>query len=166
MDDEGAARRATQLLIAQGHRHIGMIGGASEYSLSQRRIDGWRDEMARSDLSTTDLLVPGNFTYDSGLAGARALLERDHRPSAIISSNDQMALATLDVATQLGLTVPADLSIISFDNTAAVRYAQPPITAVRSAHRGHGVAGGGTDYRCPENRPDSGRADPRVGHAD
>ncbi|MBN8501685.1 MAG: substrate-binding domain-containing protein, partial [Sphingomonadales bacterium] len=51
-------------------------------------------------------------------------------PSAIIASNDQMALATLEVARQRGLIVPTDLSLISFDNTPLVHFTQPPLTAV------------------------------------
>lgn len=130
MDDEGSARRATQLLIALGHQRIGLIGGSSEYSLSQRRTDGWRAEMAQAGLSTHGLFAPGDFTYESGLASAHALLAQDDPPTAIIASNDRMALAVLAVAEKRNLCVPGDLSIISFDNSAAVRHAQPPMTAI------------------------------------
>src|SRR3546814_12943731 len=51
-------------------------------------------------------------------------------PTAIIVSNDQMALATLEVARSRGLELPRDLSLISFDNTPIVRFTQPPLTAV------------------------------------
>lgn len=130
MDDEGSARRAARLLIDQGHRAIGIIGGSRKYSLSQRRIAGWRAAMDEAGLTTEGLLAPGDFTYESGLTGARALLARAERATAIIASNDQMALATLAVAGEMGLAVPADLSIISFDDTPAIRYAQPAITAI------------------------------------
>ena len=76
------------------------------------------------------LLAEGDFSYASGEAGARALLAGPNPPSAIIASNDQMSLATLEVARELGLDVPRDLSIVSFDNTPIVHFSQPPLTAV------------------------------------
>ncbi len=130
MDDEGAAREVTQYLIDRGHCRIGFISGSSEYALSGWRVDGWRGAMTGAKLATEDLLAEGDFSYASGEAAARRLLERSDRPTAIIASNDQMALATLEVARSLGLGVPQDLSLISFDNTPLVHFTQPPLTAV------------------------------------
>ncbi len=130
MDDEGSARRATQMLVELGHKRIGFIAGAKEYSLSQRRVDGWQDVMKEQGLSVHGLLRQGDFSHQSGLVAARALLDRADRPSAIIASSDQMALATLVIAEDMGLEVPRDLSVISFDNSPAIRYATPSITAV------------------------------------
>lgn len=130
MDDEGSARKATAYLIARGHHRIGFIAGSREYALSGWRIDGWRAAMAAAGLSTEGLLAEGDFSYASGEVAARHLLERADRPSAIIASNDQMALATLEVARGLNLAVPQDLSLISFDNTPLVHFTQPPLTAV------------------------------------
>ncbi len=58
------------------------------------------------------------------------MLERRNRPTAIIAGNDQMAMATNKVAHEMGLKVPGDLSLISFDNTPVVRFVQPPLTAI------------------------------------
>ena len=130
MDDEGSAARATRHLIDLGHRRIGFISGSVEYDLSHWRIDGWRAEMAAAGLPVDGLLAEGDFSYASGEAGARALLAGPNPPSAIIASNDQMSLATLEVARELELDVPRDLSIVSFDNTPIVHFSQPPLTAV------------------------------------
>lgn len=130
MDDEGSARTATRYLIDHGHQRIGFIAGSAEYNLSAWRIDGWRAEMAAVGLPTAGLLAEGDFSYASGEVAARTLLDRADPPSAIIASNDQMALATLEVARQRGLVVPDDLSLISFDNTPLVHFTQPPLTAV------------------------------------
>jgi LacI family transcriptional regulator len=130
MDDEGSARTACQHLLGLGHRRIGFIAGSSEYELSQWRIDGWRAVMAEAGASCEGLLELGDFSYASGEAAARRLLSGPHRPTAIIASNDQMALATLEVAREIGLEVPRDLSLISFDNTPIVRFTQPPLTAI------------------------------------
>jgi LacI family transcriptional regulator len=130
MDDEGSAAAATRYLAARGHRRIGFIAGAAEYNLSGWRIDGWKAAMADAGLQADGLLQAGDFTYASGERAARALLALTTPPTAIIASNDQMALATLEVARTLGRLVPDDLSIISFDNTPMMQFTQPQLTAI------------------------------------
>lgn len=130
MDDDHAARLATAHLADLGHRRIAMIAGSLEYSLSNWRVAGWKAEMAHRRLPTEGLLAQGDFSYESGEAAARALLAVSDRPTAIIASNDRMALACLAVAREQGLDVPADLSLISFDNTPVVRFTEPALTAV------------------------------------
>lgn len=130
MDDEGSARVATEHLIALGHRAIGFIAGSAEYSLSEWRIAGWREAMEAAGFVTEGLLARGDFTYDSGLAAANTLLARGERPTAIVASSDQMTLASLEAASKAGLSVPRDLSLVSFDNTPIVRFSRPALTAV------------------------------------
>jgi LacI family transcriptional regulator len=130
MDDERAARLATEHLVELGHRRIGFISGSDEYSLSQWRVDGWRSAMKAAGLSSAGLLAKGDFTFASGEIAARHLLGLAEPPTAIIASSDQMALATLEVARDLGLAVAADLSLISFDDTPIARFAVPPLTSV------------------------------------
>lgn len=130
MDDEGSARIATQYLIDSGHSRIGFISGSPEYNLSGWRIDGWRAAMAGAGFDCSGLLAEGDFSYVSGEAATRQLLNGANPPTAIIASNDQMALATLEVARSMGFSVPRDLSLISFDNTPLVHFTQPPLTAV------------------------------------
>jgi LacI family transcriptional regulator len=130
MGDEGSARMATDHLLQLGHQRIGFIAGSDEYSLSQWRVDGWRQAMATHGLPTDGLCVPGEFTFEDGLAATARLLDSRNPPTAIIAGNDQMALAVLDVAKERGLSVPADLSLISFDNSPVVRFTQPQLTAI------------------------------------
>lgn len=130
MDDEHAAALATAHLADLGHRRIGFIAGSPEYSLSAWRVAGWVAEMERRGLSVEGLMAQGDFSYESGEAAARSLLSSGNPPTAIIASNDRMVLACLAIARERGLAVPADLSLISFDNTPVVRFTQPPLTAV------------------------------------
>lgn len=130
MDDDGAARSATDYLIGLGHRRIGFIAGPDDYELSGWRVDGWRGAMAAAGLATDGLLARGDFGYASGRAAAIALLDGPSPPSAIIASNDHMTLATLEVADERDLSVPDDLSLISFDDTPIIRFGHPPITAI------------------------------------
>lgn len=130
MDDERAARLATEHLIALGHRRIGFIAGADEYELSEWRVAGWRAAMKTAGLDTDGLLGRGDFGWASGRACALALLDGERPPTAIIASSDLMTLATLELARGRGMAVPGDLSLISFDDTPIVRFVQPPLTAV------------------------------------
>ena len=97
MGDELLAGKATDHLIELGHTRIGFISGPAEYSLTSWRVDGWREAMANAEFDCDGLLERGDFGFESGLAAARALLDGDIRPTAIIASSDQMALATLAV---------------------------------------------------------------------
>ena len=130
MGDEGAAHLATTRLAELGHRRIAMIAGPSQYSLSGWRIKGWKRALAEAGLPHEGLLEVGDFGYESGTRAARALLDRNPDLTAIIASSDQMALAALGVARDRGLSVPGDLSLISFDNTPIVRFTNPPLTAI------------------------------------
>ncbi|WP_066822108.1 LacI family DNA-binding transcriptional regulator [Sphingomonas mali] len=130
MDDERAARLATEHLIGLGHQRIGFIAGPADYEVSGWRVDGWRATMTAAGLPTDGLLAVGDFSYASGKAAAAQLLGRSPAPTAIVASNDQMALATLEVGRDRGLAVPRDLSLISFDDTPIVRFTHPPLTAV------------------------------------
>ncbi|MDY0967056.1 MULTISPECIES: LacI family DNA-binding transcriptional regulator [Sphingomonas] len=130
MDDARAARIATEHLVALGHRRIGFIAGPAEYELSGWRVDGWRAAMADAGLACTDLLASGDFSHASGRAAARTLFALPEPPTAIIGSNDQMTLATLELARETGRRVPEDLSLISFDDTPIIRLAHPPLTAI------------------------------------
>ena len=130
MDDAGAARLATEHLLALGHRRIGFIAGPPDYELSGWRIDGWQAAMAAAGLETESLLLRGDFGYASGREAATGLLASADPPTAIIASNDQMALATMEVARERGLAVPDALSVVSFDDTPIVRFVRPPLTAI------------------------------------
>ncbi len=129
MGDSRMAGVATRHLLAKGHRRIGLIAGPREYAVSDRRKAGWLAAMEEAGLET-DLCERGDFSYASGEAATRKLLSQPDRPTAIIASNDQMALAANDVAREMGLAVPRDLSLISFDNSPVVRFVQPPLTAI------------------------------------
>jgi len=132
MDDAAAAAAATDHLIGLGHRRIGFITGSDEYSLSGARLTGFRSAIRAAGLKSDDSLIgKGDFTFESGAEATRKLLALDDRPTAIVASSDQMALAALEVARAQGLEVPRDLSIISFDDTPIARFCVPPLTAIR-----------------------------------
>ncbi len=131
MDDRAAAIETVEYLAGLGHRRIAFIAGSPEYALSEQRLGGYHDAVARLGLDADPALVQtGDFSPESGEAAARQLLALPHPPTAIIASGDQMALAALSVAQDQGLVVPDDLSLVSFDGTPIVRMSTPPLTSI------------------------------------
>ncbi|NMW30486.1 LacI family DNA-binding transcriptional regulator [Altererythrobacter sp. RZ02] len=130
MGDQDAARKATEHLLGLGHTNIGFIAGPSDYLLSGWRLAGWKGAMESAGCATSGKSQEGDFSFASGAAAAKILLCQSDRPTAILASNDHMAVATMEVASELGLSVPTDLSVISFDNTPMAIFARPSLTAV------------------------------------
>ena len=132
MDEAAASAAATEHLLSLGHRRIAFITGSDEYALSAARLEGYRAAMRKAGLGDDPSLVArGDFTYASGAEATRTLLSSPEPPTAIVASSDQMSLAALHVARAQGLDVPRDLSIVSFDDTPIVKFATPPLTAIR-----------------------------------
>ena len=132
MDEEGAARGATEHLIGLGHRIIAFVAGSPSYGNSARRVAGFHQAIAEAGLpSEAGLVGTGDFHFDSAVAAIEAMLACSERPTAIIADNDEMAFAALHVADRKGLRVPDDLSVISFENTPGVRFSVPTLTAIR-----------------------------------
>lgn len=129
LDDDHAARLATEHLVELGHSRIGFIAGSPEYELSAWRVAGWRAAMAEAGLPLDGLLAESDFSLASGEAAAERLL--DASATAIISANDQTALGVLAVAQARGLEVPHDLSLVSFDDTPVIRFGHPSLTAIQ-----------------------------------
>ena len=134
MDDETAAYEMTQHLLQQGHRKIAFIRGHRDHSASSLRHAGYMKAMAEAGVKVPDnLIVQGDFSFESGAAAARALLSLDEftRPTAIFASNDDMAAAVISTASQRGLNVPEQLSVCGFDDTPLARVVWPALTTVR-----------------------------------
>ena len=132
MDDAQAADDMTTHLINAGHRRIGFIKGHTNHMASDDRLFGYRRALDRVGIPfEPQLVVDGEFDFDSGVAGARALLDLTARPSAIFASNDDMAAGVLAVAHDRGINVPADLSVAGFDDTTLARTVWPPLTTIR-----------------------------------
>lgn len=131
---------ATQHLLALGHRRIAYLGGPAMAACNQARAHGYRAAMeAENTPIPRGYVRTGDFTYQSGLRGAAALLDRGERPTAIFAGNDEIALSVIEAARTHGLRVPIDLSVIGFDDTLPARMASPPLTTVRQPLREMGA---------------------------
>lgn len=132
IDDESAAHVMATWLIKLGHRRIGFIAGATDQTASALRQAGFERALREAGIPRTpSLIVAGDFTYRSGLAAARKLLEQSPPPTAIFASNDDMAVATVALAHRMGLQVPDDLTVCGFDDTAIATTTWPELTTIR-----------------------------------
>ena len=127
---------ATQHLLALGHRRIAYLGGPAAAAANQARAHGYRAAMEARKVPVPDAYVrSGEFTYQTGMLGAAALLDLDTAPTAVFAGNDEIALGVIETARTRGLRVPEDLSVVGFDDTLLARVASPPLTTVRQPLR-------------------------------
>ena len=125
------ARLATEHLLALGHRRIAFITGDPSHPDAIDRERGYLAALAAAGVSANPgLTVPGLFTEDSGQLAVNRLLDGRERFTAIFAANDQMAQGACLGLQRRGLRVPQDVSVVGFDDLAASRYTQPPLTTV------------------------------------
>lgn len=131
VDNLGGGRQATQHLIELGHRRIGCITGPSTTTPSAERVTGYCAALAKAGIAVDEALIArGDFQFAGGYAGAQMLLALPEPPTAIFACNDLMAMGTIAAAAAKGLRVPADLSIVGFDNSTIAGYTMPALTTV------------------------------------
>ena len=132
MNDGAAARTAVEHLLDLGHERIAFITGNPEYTASADRLAGYQEAMETAGVTIEPgWIQQGDFTYESGLAAMEALQLLEQPVTAIIASSDEMALAVLAAARSREVAIPDTLSLISFDDTPAVRLSTPSMTAIR-----------------------------------
>ncbi|QDX26560.1 LacI family transcriptional regulator [Sphingomonas suaedae] len=152
IDDAAAAQEATAHLIAHGHRAIAFVTGPDTHISSVERLKGYRAALAETGIAfDPDLVVAGDYSFDSGRRAARALLDRAMPPSAIFAGNDDMAAGALAVAHERGIPVPDQLSIAGFDDSDLAAAVWPPLTTVRQPV--HELARSAADLLLDPQRP-------------
>lgn len=129
------ARGATECLIAAGHRRIAMIEGQSHTEVSRDRLKGYRQALASHDIPfDADLVRPGNWEPSAGYGQTMELMRLQHPPTAIFCSNDLTALGCYDALKELGLRIPADVSVVGYDDRPVAHFMRPPLTTVLLPH--------------------------------
>jgi LacI family transcriptional regulator len=110
-------------LFGLGHKRIGFISGRAELESSNRRLKGYLDALEKEGLSIDEqLIASGDYTTETGIECAHHLLSLEHPPTAIFASNDQSAMGVFQVAQEMGLRIPEDLSVVGFDNIMESKY--------------------------------------------
>ena len=161
VDDEAAARTAAEHLLHLGHERFAIVSFAlspggwdgianpvrqeqAAFRVSRLRLQGYRAALEDAGLLWSKVPVyecPGS-SKKLGQRAAEALLSPEHRPTAILASSDQLALGVIAWATERGLSVPEDVSVVGFDDIPGAASANPPITTVHQDHAEKGLLAG------------------------
>jgi LacI family transcriptional regulator len=132
-DNQSGARLATQHLLDLGHRRIAFIAGNLEHADALQRQGGYLQALSEAGLRPDPALqAQGDFTESSGVTAVQRLLALKVPFSAIFAANDQMAFGAALALHRHGLRVPADVSLVGFDDLSASQYTMPPLTTVHN----------------------------------
>jgi LacI family transcriptional regulator, repressor for deo operon, udp, cdd, tsx, nupC, and nupG len=142
IDNIGTAREAVRHLIALGHTSIAYLAGPKSNILERQRLEGFRLALRGAGISIDeDMILPGDFTFRTGVEAGRALLARapKARPTALFAANDEMAIGLIKTVHAAGLQIPRDLSVVGFDGIAYADYCEPTLTTIVQPRRDLGA---------------------------
>lgn len=122
---------AAQALLKMQHRKFAVITGPGTSPDNVARISGFMRELKRQGIEASQVLtVEGDFSPESGWAGASALLASGRKFTALFCANDEMAVGALSYFQQAGLSVPTTVSVLGYDDTHSAEYSAPRLTSV------------------------------------
>jgi LacI family transcriptional regulator len=125
---ESGMRKALERAAAWGHARIGYITGDLRYRNAIDRLTALEALAAEAGIQAE--VVAGDFSKTSGYAGAAALLDRTDPPSLIMAASDRSAFGVLKYAAERGIRVPAELSVIGYDNLPPVQDITPTLSTI------------------------------------
>ncbi len=141
VDEIGGARLAAEHLLQLGHRRIGFIGSHRRPYSTQRRYMGYRQALQAAGVAPDATLFVSPAAGDDVIAGQKgfaSLLGRN--PTAIMTYNDMTAIGVLLAARQAHVQIPAQLSVIGFDDVNLTEYVTPPLSTIRQPRQALGMA--------------------------
>jgi LacI family transcriptional regulator len=130
-DNRGGAARAVEHLARLGHRRIAFLGGYARMSAYRERLEGYRDGLARSDLTADHALeVEAPPTKAGGVAAIGQVLNLAEPPTAALCFNDIVAIGAVHGLTKAGRSAGPSFGIVGFDDIAEAQHLSPPLTTV------------------------------------
>lgn len=131
VDNLTAAKNATQILIDNGHKRIGMIGGPEDVFTAQERMLGYRLALMEAGIVPEDRLIEnGDYTINGGARCLENLVRNNKDMTAVFVANHEMTMGAVIGINELGVKIPEELSVIGFDNTEFARACKPKLTIV------------------------------------
>ncbi|ALC91891.1 LacI family transcriptional regulator [Bacillus sp. FJAT-18017] len=130
-DNVQAAKQATEFLIELGHQKIAFIGGSQDLVVTIDRLNGYKLALEGFGIKLrTEYVSHEEFLREGGMEAVRELMEHTDQPTAMLVADDFMALGVLNMLDELGVRVPEDISVVSFNNVLLAEMARPPLTSV------------------------------------
>jgi DNA-binding LacI/PurR family transcriptional regulator len=124
-------RQGVQHLAILGHRNIAFVSGPSELNSAKLRLTAFSRSLVECGIHNKSAwIIPGNHTFEGGIVAMKRLFAIGDLPTAIMCSNDMTAIGVLHALLQQGLRVPADMSILGFDDIDPARTTIPPLTTI------------------------------------
>lgn len=132
VDNARGAFDAVALLLAKGHRRIGLISGPGDSSTGRERLEGYRRAHAEAGVPVDDALIRfGNYKQESGREIARELLSLPQPPSALFACNNLMLVGAIETIFARGLKIPQQVALIGYDDLPLAAVFDPPLTVVQ-----------------------------------
>ncbi len=129
VDDFTAAFKITNHLLELGHTEIAFLCGDEEHSSSGERLAGFQAALTKRHIQANHkFIVAGSYSFESGVKGAKYLLDLPQPPTAIFACNDEIAAGALFSARLAHIEIPQQLSIVGFENSPFSRQTWPPLT--------------------------------------
>jgi LacI family transcriptional regulator len=123
---------AVRHLAGLGHRHLAFVSGPLAFASAAARFEAFRTAFGRyAHDGPPPLFLEADFRFEGGLRAAAELLASRPRPTAVLAANDWMAMGVLRACRTEGLRVPAELSVVGFDDIAVADLTDPPLSTVR-----------------------------------
>jgi len=130
-DGRAAIRELVEYLVRLGHERLAMVSGPQEVLAGKERSRAFLEATERLGVPPLPQHVRyGDFRRSSGGRAMDELLRTDPRPTAVFVANNLMTLGVLEALDEVGLEVPHDLSVASFDDVSWFRRVRPPMTAI------------------------------------
>jgi DNA-binding LacI/PurR family transcriptional regulator len=130
-DNFKAAKDVTSYLLSLGHEQIGFIGGNLNLVVTVERLLGYEKALRNAGLPLiNEYIIHDEFLREGGRDAVQTLLSLKKLPTAMLVADDLMALGVLNALDELGISVPTDVSIVSFNNVLVAEMARPPLTSV------------------------------------
>jgi DNA-binding LacI/PurR family transcriptional regulator len=130
-DNYRAAKEVTEYLITLGHEAIAFIGGNLNLVVTVERLLGYEQAIKDAFLPLqSEYIIHEEFLREGGQEAVRELMSLKQPPTALVVADDLMALGVLNTLDEMGIKVPDDISIISFNNVLLAEMSKPPLTSV------------------------------------
>ena len=158
IDNRAAARTMTEHLISLGHQQIAYLSGPAMNVLEKERFRGYRDALRAEGLAFDPaLVIPGDYTLETGVAAGRELLARPALPSAVFCTSDEMAIGLMRTLASAGVKVPDQISVAGFDDIEFAAAAEPALTTVHQPRRELGQTAARVLIDLLQDRPSPAR---------